>query len=69
VLAPAGTPPAIVERLQPAIAKVVPTTAHREKLPAGALPLFLAKPESVAMMDADRAAYGSVVKRLNLRLD
>lgn len=70
VVAPAGTPKPIVERVQAAMSRVVPNDPQfREKLPAGTFPMWLGGSDFTAMMEADRAAYGAVIKRLNLKLD
>ena len=70
VLAPAGTPAPVLEKLQTAMAQVIPNDAvYRDKLPAGAYPMYVGGKDFTALMDNDRNAFGSVIRKLNLKLD
>lgn len=70
VLAPAGTPAQVLEKLQTAMAPVVVNdTSYRDKLPAGAFPMYLGGRDFSALMDSDRNAFGAVIRKLNLKLD
>jgi tripartite-type tricarboxylate transporter receptor subunit TctC len=71
VFAPAGTPPAIVRRLQSEIAKVLQQPAVREKLTGlGADATVTNTPEEfAAVFKADLARFAAVVKVAGVRLD
>ena len=70
VMAPAGTPPAVLARLQAAMAQVVPTDPqYASRLPPGTYPLYLGGRDFNALIESDRKAYGAVITKLNLKFD
>jgi tripartite-type tricarboxylate transporter receptor subunit TctC len=70
VLAPAGTPAPVLQKLQAAMAQVVPNDAtYRDKLPAGVYPMYVGGRDFANLMESDRNAFGAVIRKLNLKLD
>jgi tripartite-type tricarboxylate transporter receptor subunit TctC len=70
MLAPKGTPKAIVDRINADIAKVVAEPEVRERFAAFGYEAWPLTPaETAAAMDADAKRYAEIIKRLNLQLD
>ena len=70
LLAPAGTPAAIVERLQQETAKALASPAVREKLLAqGAVPGGITPAEFAKMIEAEHAKWAKVVKASGAKVD
>jgi tripartite-type tricarboxylate transporter receptor subunit TctC len=70
VLAPAGTPKPIIDRLQKELAAIVPTADFRTAMEAnGADPIRNTPDEFAKLIEADGAVYTKVVKTIGLKLD
>ncbi|MET3512615.1 tripartite-type tricarboxylate transporter receptor subunit TctC [Pseudacidovorax sp. 1753] len=70
VMAPAGTPPAIVERLSTAVQEVARMPEVKEALVAqGATPRGTTAAELQQAIDADKVRYGQVIKTRGVRID
>jgi tripartite-type tricarboxylate transporter receptor subunit TctC len=70
VLAPAGTPRTIIDKLSTEIAKILTMPDIREKLVGqGQDPLISTPEQLVARMRADSAKYGRIIKTANIRLE
>ena len=70
VVAPAGTPPAVILRLAGAIAGVMKSPAMRERLEAQALvPVFDTPDAFAASLRQERAMWSGVIQRNNLTVD
>ncbi len=70
VLAPAGTPTAIINKLSTEIARIVNLPDIREKLVSqGADPLISTPERFATMMKADASRMANVIKSANIRLD
>lgn len=70
VLAPAGTPTPIVNKLSAEIGRIVNLPEVREKLVGqGADPLVSTPERFAAMMKADASRMANVIKNANIRLD
>lgn len=68
--APAGTPKAIVARLNREVLKALATSDYRERLLLmGAIPVGNAPHEFAAFIRSEHERYGVVIKRLGLRVD
>lgn len=64
VVAPTGTPPAIVQRMSAEIVKLMRTPAFQEKLDARSLiPVFDTPEEFAAVLKRDRTRYAEVIRR------
>ena len=64
VVAPAGTPPAIIQRMSGEIVGLMKTPAFRERLDARAMiPVFDTPDEFAAVLKRDRARYAEVIRR------
>jgi len=64
VVAPAGTPPAIVQRMSSEIVTLMKTPALREKLDARAMvPIFDTPDEFAAVLKKERAKYAELIRR------
>lgn len=67
VVAPTGTPPAIVQRMSAEIVKLMRTPAFQEKLDARALiPVFDTPEEFAAVLKKERAKYAELIRRNNI---
>ena len=67
VAAPAGTPPAIVQRLSAEIIRVMKSPAFREKLDAqGLIPIFDTPDEFAASLKKERQMWAEVIRRNNI---
>ncbi len=70
ILAPAGTPPAVVDAINVAIREAVSDPAVSEKLVGqGAVPQASAPKELQALIDADLARYGRIIREKNLKAE
>ena len=67
VVAPAGTPPAIVQRVSAEIVKLMKTPALREKLDSRVLiPVFDTPDEFAAVLRQERTKYANLIRRYNI---
>ncbi len=70
LMAPKGTPPEVVERLNTAIRRIVAEPAVRALwVKQGAQPMSMTAPEFGKFLDADIAKWATVVKSANLKPD
>ena len=70
IMAPAGTPGAIVQRLHSEIAKIVGSADMRKfLLTQGAEPMLMDPPKFTEFLRAETEKWGKVVKGANLKLD
>jgi tripartite-type tricarboxylate transporter receptor subunit TctC len=70
LLAPAGTPAAIVEKLAADVKEVVADAETRDKLIAqGAVPQASTPAGLQALIDADRARYGKIIRDKGLKVE
>ncbi len=70
ILAPAGTPKAIIDKLASEIARVLAMPDIKEMIVRQGLAPFISTPEQLgALMQADSAKWGKVIKTANIRLD
>jgi len=70
VLAPAGTPRSVVDRLSTEIAKIVAAPDMKEKLESQGQNPFLRTPEQLAtLLRTDMARYAKIIKTANIRAD
>lgn len=68
--APRNTPPAVIDRLQKAVAKVMQQPAIRNKLLGGELdPVASTSAEAEQRLRADQQKWGRVAKQIDLQLD
>lgn len=67
VVAPAGTPQPVIQRMSAEIAGLMKTPAFRERLDARALiPIFDTPDEFAAVLKKERARYAEVIRRNNI---
>jgi tripartite-type tricarboxylate transporter receptor subunit TctC len=70
VFAPVGTPKPIVDTLSEGIRKALATPAIAEKLAAQGMEPYVTTPEEfTAIVKADVAKYGQVIKAGNIKID
>ena len=70
VLAPAGTPKPVIDKLAAEIARIVAAPEFREKLEGQGTEAFPSTPEQFAnLIKADLGSYAKVVKAANIRLE
>ena len=70
VLAPAGTPVPIVQKLSTEIARILTLADVREKLLAQGMDPYYSTPEQfAALMKADVAKFSKVIKTANIKMD
>ena len=70
VLAPAGTPKAIIDKLSAEIGRILALPEMREKLASQGAEPFITTPEQFgALMKADMARYAKVIKAANIKLE
>jgi tripartite-type tricarboxylate transporter receptor subunit TctC len=70
LVAPAGTPPAVVDRLQKEIARALETPEAKAKLAGfGAEPIANSPAEFTAMIKSESAKWGKIVKDANIRAE
>ncbi len=69
VLAPAGTPKAIIDKLSTEIGRILAMPDTREKIAAQGMAPFISNPEQfAALLQADTAKWGKVIKTANIKL-
>jgi tripartite-type tricarboxylate transporter receptor subunit TctC len=70
LLAPAGTPPEIVNRIQQEVAKALADPAFKEKLQAqGAIPSGITPAEFAKLIDSEHRKWAQVVKTSGAKVD
>ncbi len=70
VLAPAGTPPEIINRLSSEIAKITRTSAFREKLEGqGLIPVGNTPAEAAAFLRDEVTKWGKVIRDANVKVE
>ncbi|HQQ71509.1 MAG TPA: tripartite tricarboxylate transporter substrate-binding protein, partial [Alicycliphilus sp.] len=70
LLAPAGTPPEVVQRLQQEVAKSLASPAVKERLLAqGAIPGGNSSADFAQMIDSEHAKWAQVVKAAGAKVD
>ncbi len=70
VLAPAGTPKAIIDKFASEMAKILVVPETKEKLMEQGLTPFISSPEQFgALIKADMAKFANVIKTANIKLD
>ena len=70
VVAPAGTPPAVVERLNAEIRRLSATPEERRRVQdQGGVPLDLSPAEATAFVRREIESWGQVIRAGNIRLD
>ncbi len=70
LLAPAGTPPEIVNRIQQEVAKSLAAPAFKEKLQAqGAIPSGITPAEFAKLIDSEHRKWAQVVKASGAKVD
>jgi tripartite-type tricarboxylate transporter receptor subunit TctC len=70
LLAPAGTPPPIVERLNRALRVVVDTDDVKQRILAEGGDPLTSTPEDYAKdIDKEEAKWGALVRKLNLKVE
>ncbi len=70
ILAPAGVPRAVIDKLSAEVAKILATPDTKEKLLAQGLEPFISSPDQLAaLMKADMAKWGKVIKDANIKMD
>ena len=70
ILAPAGTPKAIVDKLSGELAKFLADSGFREKLTSQGLDPFASSPDQfAALIKADLEKYARIVKAANIRME
>ena len=70
VLAPAGTPPDVVNRLSSEIAKITRSPAFRERFePQGIIPLGNTPDEAAAFLKAEVTKWGKVIRDANVKVE
>jgi tripartite-type tricarboxylate transporter receptor subunit TctC len=67
IAAPAGTPPAVIQRLSVEVNRIMKTPALREKLDAQALiPIFDTPEDFAASLKRERSRWAEVIRRNNI---
>jgi len=67
VVAPAGTPPAIVQRMSAEIVSLMKTPAFRERLDARAMvPIYDTPEQFASVLSKERAKYAELIRRNNI---
>ena len=70
ILAPAGTPQPIIDKLSAEIAKILALHDVKEKLAGQGLEPFVSTPEQfAALMKASIASYTKIIKATNIKLE
>ena len=68
VLAPAGTPKEIIDKLSTEIAKILALPDIKENLLSQGMEPFISSPEQfAALIKADMAKFGGIVKAANIK--
>jgi len=70
ILAPAGTPSAVIDKLSTEIAKILAMPDIKERLVSQGMAPFISTPEQFAMLlKSDFAKYAKIIKTANIKLD
>jgi tripartite-type tricarboxylate transporter receptor subunit TctC len=70
VLAPAGTPKPVIEKLSSEIARILALPDVREKLLGQGMDPYISTPgEFAALLKSDYALYGKIIKSANIKLE
>jgi len=70
VLAPAGTPKPIIDKLSTEFARILAMSDVKEFLHKQGVEPFISGPEQfAALMKADMAKWGKVIKTANIKID
>jgi len=70
VLAPAGTPAPVVQKISAEIARILALPDMRERLQSQGMEAFISTPEQFgALLRSDLAMYGKIIKAANIRLE
>ncbi len=70
VVAPAGTPPAVVDRLNAEVRRLAATSAERRRVQdQGGLPMDLSPAEAAEFVRREIETWGRVIRAGNIRLD
>lgn len=70
LLAPAGTPKAVIDKLSAEIARILVLPDIKEKLLGQGLEPFISTPEQLAaLMKSDLVKYGKLIRAANIKLD
>ena len=70
VLAPAGTPRNIIDKLSTEIARILATPDIKEKLASQSMDPFVSTPDQfAALMKVDMARFAKVIKTANIKID
>ena len=70
VLAPAGTPKPIIDRLSTELAAILAVPEFKEKLASQGVEPFFSTPEQfAALIRTDYAKYGKIIKTANIKLE
>ena len=70
VLAPAGTPKEIIDKLSAQIARILTLPDYKEKLATQGVEPFISTPEQfAALLRADMATFAKVIKTANIKLE
>lgn len=70
ILAPAGTPGGIVEKLSAEIARILAMPDVREKLQSQGMEPFISTPEQMArMIAADKSRYATIIKTAKIKIE
>jgi len=70
LVAPAGTPKAIVGKISTAVARIIGTPDMRDKLATQGVEPYVNGPEAFAtLMKSDMAKWAKVIKQSNIKID
>ena len=70
MLAPAGTPKAVIDRLSTEFAKIMAAPDFKDKLAGQGMDPFISDPEQfAALVKADHAMWAQVIKTANIKAD
>jgi tripartite-type tricarboxylate transporter receptor subunit TctC len=70
VLAPAGTPKPIVDKISAEVARILALPDIREKLLSQGMDPFISTPDQFgALLKSDLALYGKIIKAANIKLE
>jgi tripartite-type tricarboxylate transporter receptor subunit TctC len=70
LIAPAGTPRPVIDRLNGALAKILATSDMKEKFDAQAAEIVASTPEQFAeLIKSESAKWGKIIREKNIRVD
>lgn len=70
LLAPAGTPKAIIDKLSAELARILALPDYKEKLAAQGMEPFVTTPDQfAALMKVDMAKFAQIVKNANIKIE